>query len=103
MIKDSFPFCFLDIIGGVYPAGSSHLLSANGPTSSYPARCAAPMAHNYDVGTKAWQPDATEGWVASEVISRTEDDGKVTLVFELANGEVCAKFIQISSDHEDIY
>jgi myosin-5 len=46
------------------------------------------MAHNYDVGTKAWQPDATEGWVASEVVSKTENEGKVTLVFELVNGEV---------------
>ena len=49
------------------------------------------MAHNYDVGTKAWQPDASEGWVASEVISRTEEGDKITLVFELANGEVCSK------------
>ena len=28
------------------------------------------MAHPYDVGTKAWQPDATEGWVASEVTEK---------------------------------
>ena len=47
------------------------------------------MAHNYDVGTKAWQPDATEGWVASEVTNKTVDGDKVTLVFNLANGEVC--------------
>jgi len=47
------------------------------------------MAHNYDVGTKAWQPDATEGWVASEVTSKTADGDKVTLIFSLANGEVC--------------
>jgi myosin heavy subunit len=47
------------------------------------------MAHSYDVGTKAWQPDPTEGWVASEVISKTADGDKVKLVFELANGEVC--------------
>lgn len=46
------------------------------------------MAHNYDVGTRAWQPDATEGWVASEVISKTQDGDKYNLVFELANGEV---------------
>ena len=46
------------------------------------------MAHNYEVGTRAWQPDATEGWVASEVVSKTLNDDKVTLVFELANGEV---------------
>lgn len=47
------------------------------------------MAHNYDVGTKAWQPDATEGWVASEVKSKTIQGDKITLVFALANGEVC--------------
>ena len=47
------------------------------------------MAHNYDIGTKAWQPDPTEGWVASEVISKTADGDKIKLVFELANGEVC--------------
>jgi myosin-5 len=46
------------------------------------------MAHNYDVGTKAWQPDATEGWIASEVVSKTQDGDKYILVFELANGEV---------------
>ncbi|KFY20781.1 hypothetical protein V491_03434 [Pseudogymnoascus sp. VKM F-3775] len=45
------------------------------------------MAHNYDVGTRAWQPDPTEGWVASEVISKTQDGDKFNLVFELANGE----------------
>ena len=49
------------------------------------------MAHNYDVGTKAWQPDVTEGWVASEVVSKTERDGKIKLVFQLANGEVRSK------------
>jgi len=47
------------------------------------------MAHSYDVGTKAWQPDPTEGWVASEVVSKTPDGDNVKLVFELANGEVC--------------
>jgi hypothetical protein len=46
------------------------------------------MAHNYDVGTRAWQPDPTEGWVASEVISKVQDGEKYKLVFELANGEV---------------
>jgi myosin V len=51
------------------------------------------MAHNYDVGTKAWQPDVTEGWVASEVVSKTERDGKVKLVFQLANGEVWSKIV----------
>lgn len=46
------------------------------------------MAHNYDVGTRAWQPDLTEGWVASEVESKNIQGDKVTLGFQLANGEV---------------
>ena len=46
------------------------------------------MAHSYDVGTRAWQPDSTEGWVASEVESKKIQGDKVTLVFQLANGEV---------------
>ncbi|KAL2753928.1 hypothetical protein ACRALDRAFT_1062893 [Sodiomyces alcalophilus JCM 7366] len=45
------------------------------------------MAQNYDVGTRAWQPDATEGWVASQVISKTVDGSTVTLVFQLENEE----------------
>lgn len=46
------------------------------------------MAHNYDVGTRAWQPDPTEGWLASEVNSKKIQGDKVTLVFELVNGDV---------------
>jgi hypothetical protein len=46
------------------------------------------MAATYDVGTKAWQPDVTEGWVASEVEQKNLNGDKVTLVFQLANGEV---------------
>ncbi|KAF2158114.1 hypothetical protein K461DRAFT_219328 [Myriangium duriaei CBS 260.36] len=46
------------------------------------------MAHTYDVGTKAWQPDASEGWVASEVEQKIVDGDKVKLIFKLANGEV---------------
>ncbi|KAK6400913.1 Myosin type-2 heavy chain 1, partial [Oleoguttula sp. CCFEE 5521] len=45
------------------------------------------MSHSYPIGTKAWQPDATEGWVASEVVERNVDGEKVTLVFALDNGE----------------
>ncbi|TKA31004.1 hypothetical protein B0A50_01972 [Salinomyces thailandicus] len=45
------------------------------------------MAHMYDVGTKAWQPDPTEGWVASEVSEKKVDGDLVTLVFALENGE----------------
>ena len=46
------------------------------------------MAHPYDVGTKAWQPDTTEGWVASEVTEKKVQGDKVLLVFALENGEV---------------
>ncbi|KAI0012817.1 putative myosin MYO2 [Xylariaceae sp. FL0662B] len=52
------------------------------------------MSHNYDVGTRAWQPDATEGWVASEVVKKTVDGDKVTLVFKLENEET--KTVQLS-------
>lgn len=47
------------------------------------------MAHNYDVGTRAWQPDSTEGWVASEVVSKEIQEDKVKLLFRLDNDEVC--------------
>ena len=50
------------------------------------------MANNYDVGTRAWQPDATDGWVASEVQSKKIDGDKVTLVFVLDSGEVLLPF-----------
>lgn len=46
------------------------------------------MAHTYDVGTKVWQPDPTEGWVASEVEKKIVDGDNVKLVFALVNGEV---------------
>jgi myosin V len=46
------------------------------------------MSHSYDVGTRAWQPDATEGWVASEVVKKSVDGDKVTLTFKLENEEV---------------
>ena len=48
------------------------------------------MAHTYEVGTRAWQPDPTEGWISSEVQKKTIDGDKVKLIFELANGEVGA-------------
>jgi len=53
------------------------------------------MAHNYDVGTRAWQPDSTEGWIASEVQSKKIQGDKVTLVFELGNGEVSSNLLDI--------
>ena len=46
------------------------------------------MTSTYDVGTRAWQPDPTEGWVASELVKKDVDGEKVTLKFELENGEV---------------
>lgn len=46
------------------------------------------MAHIYDVGTRAWQPDEKEGWVASEVEEKLVDGDKVKLVFRLQTGEV---------------
>jgi myosin-5 len=46
------------------------------------------MASTYDVGTRAWQPDAAEGWVASELVSKDIDGSKAKLVFKLDNGEV---------------
>jgi myosin-5 len=46
------------------------------------------MAHNYDVGTRAWQPDAAEGWVASQVESKEIQGDIVKLVFRLENEEV---------------
>jgi myosin-5 len=51
--------------------------------------CNTIMSHTYDVGTKAWQPDPTEGWVASEVEQKIVDGENVKLVFVLENGEVC--------------
>ncbi|KAF2261074.1 myosin-2 [Lojkania enalia] len=45
------------------------------------------MAHIYDVGTRAWQPDTTEGWVASEVEEKLVNGDKVKLIFRLQNGE----------------
>jgi|TARA_R110002003_G_scaffold95_6_gene7274 myosin heavy subunit len=49
----------------------------------------ANMAHIYENGTRAWQPDPTDGWVASEVVDKKIEGDKVKLVFQLENGEVC--------------
>lgn len=46
------------------------------------------MAHSYEIGTRAWQPDPTEGWIDSEVIDKKVDGGKVYLAFALGNGTV---------------
>lgn len=45
------------------------------------------MVQPYDVGTKAWQPDPDEGWVASEVEQKVVDGDKVKLVFKLVTGQ----------------
>lgn len=55
------------------------------------------MASTYDVGTRAWQPDAAEGWVASELVNKTIDGSKAKLVFKLENGEVCTYSLSINS------
>jgi myosin heavy subunit len=47
------------------------------------------MAHIYDVGTRAWQPDEKEGWVASEVSDKVIEGDKVKLIFQLEDGSVC--------------
>jgi hypothetical protein len=47
------------------------------------------MSESYEVGTRAWQPDSTEGWVPSEVEQKLVEGVKVRLVFRLSNGEVC--------------
>lgn len=39
------------------------------------------MSHEYAVGSRCWQPDAADGWVASTVKHKTVDGDRVTLVF----------------------
>jgi myosin-5 len=52
------------------------------------------MASNYEIGTRAWQPDAAEGWVASELVNKSIDGSKAKLVFQLENGET--KTLEVS-------
>lgn len=59
------------------------------------------MAHSYDVGTRAWQPDPTEGWIASEVEKKTVEGDKVRLLFRLANDEVMLKHSHSSLSKAD--
>lgn len=64
------------------------------------------MSETYDVGTRAWQPDPTEGWVASEVINKSINGDKVSLVFQLENGEVgldlnISWYLESSADFRD--
>ena len=49
---------------------------------------AFPMASVYDVGTRAWQPDTAEGWIASELVDKAIEGDKAKLTFKLENGEV---------------
>lgn len=51
------------------------------------------MASAYEVGTRAWQPDTAEGWVASELVNKTVDGSKVKLTFQLENGEVSHPYL----------
>lgn len=46
------------------------------------------MAHLYDVGTRVWQTDAAEGWIAAEIVQKKVEGDKVRLVCKLDNGEV---------------
>ncbi|KAI9826872.1 MAG: Myosin type-2 heavy chain 1 [Thelocarpon impressellum] len=59
------------------------------------------MAHYYDVGTRAWQPDTTEGWVASEVQEKKISGDKVKLVFQLVNGETKTVETTVAALQED--
>lgn len=51
------------------------------------------MAHIYDVGTRAWQPESTQGWVPSQVVEKLVDGDNVKLTFMLDTGEVCVYFL----------
>lgn len=57
------------------------------------------MSDSYEVGTRAWQPDSTEGWVPSEVEEKLVEGDKVRLVFRLGDGEVRANCLMVSSCH----
>ncbi|KAI9750464.1 MAG: hypothetical protein M4579_006454 [Chaenotheca gracillima] len=59
------------------------------------------MAHSYDVGTGAWQPDPTEGWISSEVTQKKVDGDKVELVFLLANGESKSVSTSVQAIHDE--
>ncbi|KAI9683125.1 MAG: Myosin type-2 heavy chain 1 [Trizodia sp. TS-e1964] len=59
------------------------------------------MVHSYDVGTRAWQPDTTEGWVASEVEQKVVHGDKVKLIFQLSNGETKTVETTLAALHND--
>ncbi|CAK7240475.1 MAG: Myosin type-2 heavy chain 1 [Sporothrix thermara] len=54
------------------------------------------MSETYDIGTRAWQPDVTEGWVASEVVKKEVQGSKVILEFKLENGEL--KKVEVTAE-----
>jgi myosin-5 len=59
------------------------------------------MSNTYEIGTRAWQPDPTEGWVASEVSKKSVKGDNVKLVFKLENGEVSSKCVDDSDGDGD--
>jgi myosin-5 len=59
------------------------------------------MSNTYEIGTRAWQPDSTEGWVASEVSKKSVKGDNVKLVFKLENGEVSSKCVDDSDGDGD--
>lgn len=61
------------------------------------------MSEHYEVGTRAWQPDATEGWVASEVTKKTVNGTKVLLEFQLENGEVRSSCLSCGMPQTGLY
>lgn len=46
------------------------------------------MSQHYDVGTRVWHPDPTEGWVPAEVEEKIAEGDKVKLVLRLSEEEV---------------
>ncbi len=74
--------------GGVEAFSSRYCARYIQPKTSVVTALVVSMAHSYDVGTRAWQPDPTEGWIASEVEKKTVEGDKVRLLLRLANGEV---------------
>ncbi|KAK7207894.1 class V myosin [Myxozyma melibiosi] len=44
------------------------------------------MVSHYEIGTRCWQPDDSEGWVSAEITSKEVDGDKVSLVLTLENG-----------------
>ncbi|KAK9463558.1 P-loop containing nucleoside triphosphate hydrolase protein, partial [Lipomyces oligophaga] len=58
------------------------------------------MASRFEVGTRCWQPDDSEGWVAAEIKSKSIDGDKVTLEIALENGNINTVICAIK-DFED--